>query len=758
MVQRYSKTLSSLSFRLVFWVGLILLVSTVAWAYFSYRLQKQDALDKTVNELERLGNTVLLGTHYAMMLNARDDIAQIIRNVARQKEIESIRIFNKHGAIKFSNLSEEIDRSTDIRSELCAVCHRQTPPLETAELSQRTRLFDAPDGSRKLAMISPVYSEPTCSTTDCHIHPPEKKVLGLLEVVMSLETMDEEIVAHEKEVAGLAVAFFLATAVIISVFLMRFVNRPIKKLMIGLRHIGNGEYDYRVDVGRHDEIGELILSIDQMRKMIADKQEELKRQRHEYQSLFEGAPCYITVQDRALKLIRYNKEFEETFSPEPGAYCFKAYKGRSERCEICPVIKTFEDGLPHFSEETAVGKDGTESYWMVRTSPIKNSSGEVVAAMEMSLDLTHIRFLEKEAKRSEEKYRIIFNTIPNPVFVLSPGSLRILDCNDSVEAVYGYRKEELVSSAFMDLFEEEHRAEYEAMIKTSGEILRAKQTRKGGQTLFATIRISASEYSGQRVLLLTTSDTTLQLMAEQQLIQASKMATLGEMATSIAHELNQPLSVIKTASSFIKRKVAKKEPMAEEVLKTMAEEMDNHVDRAEKIINHMREFGRKSEVAKGQVQVNEVLRRALDFFRQQLKLRGIEVVEEFKEPLPLILADSNRLEQVFINLLTNARDAIERKWEQGSLGKERKRITLQTSAEQGMVTVRVTDNGVGIPRSLLGKIFEPFFTTKKVGKGTGLGLSISYGIVRDYEGTIRVVSNQGEGATFIVQFPLPEEV
>jgi histidine kinase len=247
-------------------------------------------------------------------------------------------------------------------------------------------------------------------------------------------------------------------------------------------------------------------------------------------------------------------------------------------------------------------------------------------------------------------------------------------------------------------------------------------------------------------------------MAEQQLIQASKMATLGEMATSIAHELNQPLSVIKTASSFIKRKVTKKEPMDEAILKTMAEEMDSHVDRAEKIINHMREFGRKSEVAKEKVQANEILKRALQFFKQQLKLKEIEVVEKLDERLPLILADSNRLEQVFINLLINARDAIERKWEQGKLKEEMKRIALQTSLEQGMVTIRVTDNGTGIPKAILEKIFEPFFTTKKVGKGTGLGLSISYGIVRDYDGTIRVVSKEGEGSTFIVQFPLPEEV
>jgi len=177
------------------------------------------------------------------------------------------------------------------------------------------------------------------------------------------------------------------------------------------------------------------------------------------------------------------------------------------------------------------------------------------------------------------------------------------------------------------------------------------------------------------------------------------------------------------------------------------------VDRASKIIDHMREFGRKSGVAKEKVQVNHILRRAVDFFHQQMKLREIEVAEDLEEDLPQVLADPNRLEQVFVNLLINARDAIEQKAEQSGRKGEMKCITLRTRAEEGAVTIEVTDTGTGIPEALVDRIFEPFFTTKKVGKGTGLGLSISYGIVQDYDGTIKVESQEGEGATFIIRFP-----
>jgi histidine kinase len=752
-LQKFLKIVNSLSFRLIFWVGLILLASIATWAYFNIRLQKEKALQMLATEVDRLGNTIKLGTHYAMMINSRDDITRITQNIAKQKDFKNIRIFNKKGQIKFSNKTEEVDLSTSIKGEACYICHNQDPPLETVGLEERTRIIDSREGARMLGIISPIYNEPGCSTDPCHVHPRDKRVLGLLDVVISLESSDREIFAYEKGIIGMALFVFLGASAIIGVFLLRFVNRPIKKLIEGTRHLGSGEYDYKVEVGRNDEIGQLALAFNKMREEIAEKQEELNKHWLEYQNLFEGVPCYITVQDRDLRIVRFNREFAATFSPEKGEYCYKVYKGRSEICGQCPVLKTFEDGEPHFSEEKGLNKDGTENYWMVRTAPIRNSKGDVIAAMEMSLDLTPLRLLEMEAQRSEEKYRLIFNTIPTPVFVLDGETLEILDCNDRVNAVYGFDKDELLATSFLDFFEEEERALYDSKMKTGSVINRARQIRKDRKAIYVNIRIASSEYLGRKAFLLTTSDITLRLLAEQQLIQASKMATLGEMATGVAHELNQPLSVIKTASSFLKRKAEKGEAVGDEIMGTMTEEIDNNVDRAAKIINHMREFGRKSDVNKGKTHVNGVLRNALDIFSQQLKLREIEVVMDLDEDLPVILADANRLEQVFINLLLNARDAIEHKWEEGDHRGEAKRIVLKTGRKDGMVVIEIMDTGTGIPKSILDKIFDPFFTTKKVGQGTGLGLSISYAIVQDYDGNIHVETEEGRGAKFVIQFP-----
>jgi histidine kinase len=227
------------------------------------------------------------------------------------------------------------------------------------------------------------------------------------------------------------------------------------------------------------------------------------------------------------------------------------------------------------------------------------------------------------------------------------------------------------------------------------------------------------------------------------------------MATGIAHELNQPLTVIKMASGFFMKKLQQGEPIPESILGNMSEKINNNVDRANRIINHMREFARKSELSLERVQVNDVLERAHDIFSQQLKLRQIEVVWELAEDLPRIDADPGRLEQVFINLLVNARDAIEERWE-GIVEPGDKLITLKTEVHAGRVVVEVGDTGRGIPEAVADKIFEPFFTTKEVGKGTGLGLSISYGIVKDFQGDIRVAASAEGGACFHLEFPVSE--
>jgi histidine kinase len=744
----------SLVTKLIVGVGIILLLIISTWAYFSIRYQKERLRKDIVAETERLGNTIKLGAHYAMMHNSRDDINQIILNISKQEGIESIRIYNKQGEIKFSNHPAEIDQTSNIQSEACNICHRADPPLTNCGLEERTRITASPLGYRLLGVISPIPNQPGCSSNTCHFHSPGKKILGALDIVISLEASDKEILFMEKGVIGLAAMAFVVISAIILVLVLKFVNRPIRQLIKNTLAISKGDYTGEVTGDQFDEVGQLAKAINQMSREIGEKQAELNKQRYQYQNLFETVPCVITVQDKNYKLVGYNREFSDRFDPQPDDYCFYAYKGRTTKCPNCPVEKTFRDGRSHRSEEVGISKDGTPTSWIVRTSPIKNEKGEIIAAMEMNLDITHHKELEEELERSEKKYRDIFNNIRNPIFVLDADTLEIIDCNNSVQSVYGYGHDEIAGQSFLTLLPGNEQNRYAGELKRASVIHQVKQIRKDQEIIYVDLWVSFSEYPGKNVLLVTTSDITQRLETEQQLIQASKMATLGEMATGVAHELNQPLAVIKTASRFFMKKVNKQEKIKDEILFTMSEEIDSHVDRATRIINHMRQFGRKSDPKLDEIQINDVLEKSLEIFSQQLVVRGIEVDWEIEENLPLIMADAGRMEQVFINLLINARDAIEDKWASNSPQKGDKKITLMSRSEGQRVIVEVRDTGAGVAGSIVDKVFEPFFTTKDAGKGTGLGLSISYRIVHDLGGRIEVVSREGEGARFIITFPV----
>ncbi|MFH1139750.1 MAG: ATP-binding protein [Pseudomonadota bacterium] len=743
-----------LAFKLIVMVGLTLLLSVLAWSYSNISYQEKKTMENLAAESDRLSTTIKLGAHYAMMLNSREDIAETIKNISRQPEIKNIRIYNKQGQIKYSNQAEEIDRITRIRDEACYVCHRTEPPLSVLSLEERTRVFSAPDGTRLLGILCAIYNEPGCSTAACHVHPRDKKVLGALDVVLSLAAADREMRNYKNRTLGLALFVFFLTSLAVFLFILRFVNHPVARMMACTKRIAAGEPFGDLDLKQDDEMGQLARAITQMGREIEQKQAELNRQKDEYQNLFELVPRIISVQDRGYRLQKFNRIFADKFAPKADDFCFHAYKGLSEKCNPCPVDLTFRDGRCHRSEETGYNRDGTLSHWIVITSPLKNEAGEIVSAMEISLDITDRKLLEQELAKSEQKYHAIFNNIPNAIFVLDPESLTVLDCNDVVGGVYQYDRHEVINRPFTMFYPDGDREGRSAEIKTASTLNQVRHVRRDNGLIFVNIRVSPSEFSGQKVLLVAVSDITKRLEAEQQLSQASKLATLGEMATGVAHELNQPLSVIKTVSSFFMRKIQKDEPLDLETLKVMLAKVDSNVDRATKIITHMRLFARKSEVRLVPIKVNEVLERAFDIFNQQLKVRGIEVVWDLDPDQPSIMADPDRLEQVFINLLINARDAIEQKWEGEDCRKGDKLITLKTASSSNKLLVLVRDTGVGVDESCKDKIFDPFFTTKEVGKGTGLGLSISYGIIKEHGGDIRVSTDESPGACFIIELPI----
>ena len=232
---------------------------------------------------------------------------------------------------------------------------------------------------------------------------------------------------------------------------------------------------------------------------------------------------------------------------------------------------------------------------------------------------------------------------------------------------------------------------------------------------------------------------------QEQLVQAGKLATLGELTTGVAHELNNPLNniglFVGNAVDLIELAGTEKGQIVRELGHAMQQ-----VSKATQIISHLRTFGRAAPASREAISLRQVIERALSLMQEQLRLREIEVTVDLGPVEPVVLGNAIQLEQVFINLLTNARDAV--------AGSPRKAIWISGSARSGVVEVAFADTGPGIPAGLERRIFDPFFTTKDVGKGTGLGLSITYGIIKEHGGTISVVSAPGEGATFLIHLPL----
>jgi len=232
---------------------------------------------------------------------------------------------------------------------------------------------------------------------------------------------------------------------------------------------------------------------------------------------------------------------------------------------------------------------------------------------------------------------------------------------------------------------------------------------------------------------------------QEQLVQAAKLATLGELTTGVAHELNNPLNNIGLFVGNAIDQIQMNRASPQELLRELHGAMQQ-VRKATEIISHLRTFGRAAPTSRERLFIYEVVQRALSLLHEQLRDRQIEVQLDLASESPVVVGNSIQLEQVFINVLANARDALTES--------RQKRIAISGRSNSKMVELNFQDSGPGIPPGLEKRIFDPFFTTKEVGKGTGLGLSIAYGIIKDHQGTISVASRPGEGASFRIQLPL----
>jgi two-component system NtrC family sensor kinase len=230
---------------------------------------------------------------------------------------------------------------------------------------------------------------------------------------------------------------------------------------------------------------------------------------------------------------------------------------------------------------------------------------------------------------------------------------------------------------------------------------------------------------------------------QDQLVRAGKMAALGELAAGVAHEINNPLTGVLTFSSLMLKKVDETNPWKKDL-----ENIVQQTTRCRNIVRGLLDFARQRKPDKKECDIHTLIERTVTLVENQAPFQNIQIVKNFGTDMPMLYVDADQIQQVFMNIILNAADAMT-----GNGGT----LTIQTELRDGMVEVSFTDTGCGMSKEHLSKVFTPFFTTKETGKGTGLGLAISYGIIQSHSGDIEAESEVGKGSTFRIKLPVEKE-
>ncbi|HEV3219941.1 MAG TPA: ATP-binding protein [Candidatus Acidoferrales bacterium] len=320
---------------------------------------------------------------------------------------------------------------------------------------------------------------------------------------------------------------------------------------------------------------------------------------------------------------------------------------------------------------------------------------------------------------------------------------RVESWNTQVEALLGVPRKDAIGCPLDGVLPTDLVAEIEARAdeENVSSIYKFAMRNRDGRMLVVNVSITPLlGKDGQRLgRLILVDDVSQRARLEDQLMQTEKLTSLGLLAAGVAHEVNTPLAVISNYIQMLARQFPGDDPRH-----TLIEKIVKQTFRASEIVNNLLNFSRVGSAQFSEVSMNAVVEETLSLVTHPLKTARIEVVQHLQGDLPPVLGSMNRLQQVFLNLFMNARDAMPA----GGV------LDIRTACSNGTVEVEVSDTGVGIPRDQLHRIFDPFFTTKSTGRGTGLGLSVSYGIIKEHAGKIDVKSAPGRGTQFRLEFPV----
>lgn len=383
--------------------------------------------------------------------------------------------------------------------------------------------------------------------------------------------------------------------------------------------------------------------------------------------------------------------------------------------------------------------------------PVCDSLGNLVAIESIARDITARKQAEDKLRDSEEKLRHMFEAVTDGITVTDLEG-NITEVNDRVVQMHGYRfKDELTDKTIFELIGPRDHAGMHALLKRTLEQGSCKDTectliKLDGTEFLAELSASVlKDSAGNPASFIATSrDISGRKQQQEHLIVTDRLASIGELASGIAHEINNPLTSVIGFSQLVMERDIPSE------IRPDIEIIYNEAQRASRIVKNLLTFARKHPSMKQLVNLNTVINKVLELRAYEQKTSNIQVVTDFATDLPEITADNFQLQQVFLNIIINAEYFMIQAHGRGTL-------TISTQKVGDLVIVSLNDDGPGIDREHMAHLFDPFFTTKPIGKGTGLGLSICHGIITEHGGRIYARSEPGKGATFVVELHISTE-
>ncbi|MEQ8191665.1 MAG: ATP-binding protein [Candidatus Eremiobacterota bacterium] len=352
-----------------------------------------------------------------------------------------------------------------------------------------------------------------------------------------------------------------------------------------------------------------------------------------------------------------------------------------------------------------------------------------------------------ERNREILKFAHVIKGISECVFIADmEGNISFI--NDAVKKLLEYDDYEIAGKSFLSFFPGKNIDELRSLInlivqKRWEEEIQIKK--KNGHSILVHFSASAirDEQNNPIYIAGIFRDITQKKLWEEQMIQAEKLSSIGQLIAGITHEINNPLTGIMGFAQFLKIN-----PKCDKEMQEDLETINREAIRAKEILQKLMVFSRNHEITQQLISVNDMLKETKKLFNYELKKGNLKFVEELEENLPSVTGDPHQFQQIFLNIATNAIQAMS---EHGGT------LTVKTEKQNDIIKITFSDTGPGIKPEDIPKVFDPFFTTKKVGEGTGLGLSVSYGMVKQNKGKIYVHSKEGEGAVFTIEFPVEHE-